>query len=88
MTDATTMGEAIALSSPNGKMSKAARARATKRLADALFGDRSCFKVQTEQPTERETLLRRARELRELAARGVKPRAYIKQAEQLEAQAK
>lgn len=35
---ADTMSDAIALSSPNGRMSKRSRAAAERRLAEALFG--------------------------------------------------
>ena len=51
-----------------------------------MFGD-GLVKAPVPQPTERERLLRQAQELRKLAARGMKPRAYIKLAEQLERQA-
>ena len=67
-------------------MSKAARKRAEERVRRHLFGD-GLVKAPVPQPSERETLLRRAQELRKLAVRGMKPRAYIKQAEQLERQA-
>ena len=51
-----------------------------------LFGDGLPY-PQAEQPTETERLLRQAEELRELAARGMKPRAYIKEAIELESRA-
>jgi hypothetical protein len=35
---ANTMSDAIAIASPNGRMSKRAKANATKRLGEALFG--------------------------------------------------
>jgi pantothenate synthetase len=88
---ADTMSDAIALSSPNGRMSKRARKAAEKRLAQALFGDGSCFR---HEPTEHErmeqkrsSLIRSAANLRELAARGMSSRKFLKAAAKLEAEA-
>lgn len=85
---ADTMSEAIALSSPSGKMSKRAREAAHKRFVEMLWpgGCRSedIYGEPHSQPTESERLLAQAARLRELAARGMKPRAYIKEAERLE----
>lgn len=68
-------------------MSKRARAAANERLRRELFGDG--FKRHTpEQPSQVEALITQAKRLRELAARGMKPRAYLKQAEALEARAR
>ena len=83
-----TMVEAIALSSPSGSMSKRSRKLANERLRISLFGESGLPKPTVQQPTLSQSLLRQARELRSLAARGMKPRAYIKRAQQLEAQAK
>lgn len=83
----TTMGDAIALSSPSGRMSKRARTAALKRLHDELFGPEGLQPAPVPQPSEREALLRQAGELRELAARGMKPRAYLRRAIALEARA-
>jgi hypothetical protein len=84
-----TMGDAIALSSPSGSMSKRARDAANKRLSTSLFGERGLSKPGLPtQPTEVESMLQQAKQLRELAARGMKPRAYVKEAERLEAEAK
>ena len=80
------MGEAIALSSPSGHMSKRARKAAIERLGKALWPD-GFPQPMTPQWDRKESLLRRAKELRELAARGMHPRAYIKQAEKWEAEA-
>jgi hypothetical protein len=80
------MSEAIALSSPSGKMSKAAKKRANERLRQALFGDGLAHPT-CEQPPARECLLRQAAKLRELAERGMCPRKYRREAERLEAQA-
>lgn len=82
--DLDTMSEAIALSSPSGRMSKRARAAADRRLSLALFGPSGLQCEPTPQPTEREKLLAQAARLRELADRGMKPRAYRKEAERLE----
>jgi len=81
------MSEAIALSSPSGKMSKRARKRAEERLRVALFGPNGLQKPPPKQWERKELLLHRARELRELAARGMKPRAYKRKAEELEREA-
>jgi hypothetical protein len=81
-----TMLDAIALSSPSGRMSKRARKAAEKRLHTALWPDG--FPAPTcPQPSKQERLMRQAKELRDLADRGMKPRAYRRKAEQLEQQA-
>ena len=82
-----TMSEAIAQSSPSGTMSKRARKRAQERLRVALFGEKGLQPTDPQQ-SKREQLLQQASELRELAARGMKPRAHLKRAEDLEAMAK
>jgi hypothetical protein len=82
-----TMGEAIALSSPSGRMSKRARKAAERRLSTALFGEGGLAPPRVSQGDPVEALLRRAMELRDLAARGMRPRAHVKEAERLEAQA-
>lgn len=84
---ADTMSEAIAISSPSGRMSKAARKRAVARLSKELFGEGGLQPPEPEQPTKAESLRRQARELRELAKRGMKPRAYLMKAQELEAKA-
>jgi hypothetical protein len=85
--DGSTMGEAIALGAPTaGRMSKRARAAAMERLRRRLFGD-GLKPAPLAQPSRREVLLRQAAELRDLAARGMKPRAYAKRAAELEAEA-
>jgi hypothetical protein len=81
-----TMGEAIALSSPSGRMSKRARKAANERLRKALFGD-GLARPTAPQPTEKERKLRQARELRELANRGMAPRKHRKLATKLEQEA-
>lgn len=81
-----TMSFAIALSSPNGRMSKRARNAAQARLGEMLFGDYQPPRLPP-QPSERERLLREAKQCRDLAARGMRPRAFIKQAEWCEKRA-
>lgn len=81
---ADTMLEAIALSSPSGRMSGRAWRAASERLRVKLFGPNGLQLPTTPQPTRQESLLRQAKELRELAARGMKPRAYLKKAAELE----
>ena len=90
---ADTMSDAIALSSPNGRMSKRARKAANDRLAKALFGDhctREDITGRDERPEKekkRESLLRTASMLRGLAEKGMHPRKYAKKAAELEAEA-
>lgn len=86
---ADTMMDAIALSSPSGRMSKRARQAAERRLAIALFGLEGLV-IERPKPTpaqRRERLLQRATELRQLAAKGMRPRAFIREAERVEAEA-
>ena len=68
-----TMVDALALSSPSGRMSGRARKAAVKRLSVALFGPAGLAPPERPQEDPRDALLRRARELRELAARGMSP---------------
>lgn len=82
------MSDAIALSSPSGRMSTRARAAAQQRLGRALFGPGGLQREPTPQPSERDRLLAQAARLRDLAARGMKPRAYSKEAARLEALAR
>lgn len=70
--------------SPSGRVSKRARRASDERTRRELFGDGLEF-PRCRQPSERERLLRTAHELRGLASRGMKPRAYVKQAAMLEA---
>ena len=82
-----TMSEAIALSSPSGRMSKRARKKAENRLSLALFGPEGLQRPVTTQPSKAVKLRRWAAELRALANRGMRPRAYYAKADQLERQA-
>ncbi len=74
------------LLSPSGHISELARKAALKRLHDELFPN-GFPEPSCPQPTRRETLLRQVAELRGLAERGMKPRAYLKRAIELEIQA-
>lgn len=89
MTPNDTMVEAIALSSPSGRMSKRAREAAVKRLGDALFGEGSGFELPPPPRTVPEAVLLRekAEWFRGLAAKGMRPRVHRREAEMLEAQA-
>ncbi len=86
---ADTMSMVIGMTSPSGKMSKAAKRRAKRQLEVALFGQKGFNEVVANrlpaQPSEKERLAREAKDLRDLAARGMKVRAFTKQAEILEA---
>jgi len=81
------MSDAIAMSSPSGRMSKRARAAAERRLSLALFGPDGLQKKPTDQPSNRERLLRQAAILRGLAERGMSVKKFTKEAAKLEAQA-
>lgn len=82
-----TMSDAIALSSPNGRMSKRAKEAAQERLRVALFGVDGLAHPQATQETDKARLMRQAANLRELAARGMSPRKFTKEAAALEAKA-
>lgn len=75
--------------SPSGRVSARARKAALKREAERLFSGVDLSPKTPELTTEErhQALLRSAQNLRDLAARGVKPRAYIKAAEKLEKEA-
>lgn len=84
MTD--TFVDIIALTSPSGRMSKRALKAAQARLGKELFPD-SLASPSCPQSSNAEYLLRQAAELRSLAARGMKPRSYLRKAEALEREA-
>lgn len=75
-----TMGEAISLSSPSGRMSKRAQKAARARLSLALFGPEGMPAPKGPEVPEKERLLQQARELRELADRGMCRVKYRKEA--------
>src|SRR5271169_1558398 len=78
-----TMSDAIALSSPSGRMSKRARKAAEARLGAALFPPGSWENPPLRKSPEHHRAY--ARTLRELAAHGMRPRVHIREAERLEA---
>jgi len=82
-----TMVEAIALSSPSGKMSKRSRDVCIERLRIELFGKDGIKNPECSQPPRWEVLMRQAKQLRDLALRGMNVRSYLKKANQLEQQA-
>lgn len=86
---ADTMSEAIALSSPSGRMSKRARAAALRRLQAMLDAERGPVTPAPPRYADNDpTLLRqRAADLRAMAARGMKRRAFTRQAAELDARA-
>ena len=87
MTADSVLVEAIALTSPSGKMSKRALKAAQERLRRDLFGPGLEYPSCT-QPSDREAMLRQAQALRSLAARGLHPRRYLKRAIALEMKSK
>ena len=84
---ADTMSLAIEMTSPSGSTSKRALKAAQERLRIELFGVEGLPTPTVKQPTEYESLMRQAAYLRDYASKGLHPRAYKKQAEQLEARA-
>ena len=84
---ADTMSDVIAMSSPSGRMSRRALAQAQERLRVALFGVNGLQREPTPQPTEEERLRRQAARLRDLAAGGMRTRAYNREADRLEREA-
>ncbi len=81
-----TFVDIIALTSPSGRMSKRAFKAAQARITKELFPD-GLAAPSCPQPSKAERLLRQAAELRSLAARGMKPRSYLRKAEALEREA-
>lgn len=89
--NADTMSDAIAISSPNGHMSKRAKADALKRLSEKLWPG-GCTREDIlgkgpAQPTEAESLRRHAANLRDLANRGMSTKRFLKEADRAERQA-
>jgi hypothetical protein len=95
-----TLGEAMNIAASCGRMSKRAQRAANRRwvaLCDAYdrewLASPECKALQAAEAAKREAakpaaLLRAAADLRALAARGIKPRAYVREAERLEALAR
>jgi hypothetical protein len=69
--------------SPSGHVSERSRKLFLERTRRELFGD-GLARPSCQQPTRAEQLLQQAQELRELAARGMRPRTYTKKADELE----
>lgn len=74
------------LLSPSGKVSKRARRAAEAQLVHELWPE-GLAQEPVPQPSARERLLAQAARLRDLAARGMHPRKYLKEAKRLEAEA-
>ena len=81
-----TMAEAIALSSPSGRMSGRARKAAEKRLHLTLFGPDGLQPGPLPVRTASD-LRQRAADLRTLADRGMKPRVHRREADKLDREA-
>ena len=75
--------DALALASPSGRISKHSLKRAQERIRQELFGLGLNYPAVA-QASERVKLLSQAAELRALANRGMKPRAYLAKAKELE----
>lgn len=71
-----TMSEAIALSSPSGRMSKRSHKAAMKRLSIALFGPNGLQKEPLPQITKSEQLRNHVKMLRDLANSGMCVKKY------------
>lgn len=87
---ADTMSDAIALSSPCGRMSKRASEDASRRLAKALWGDhctREDITGTAPEASRKEYLLAHAARLRALASRGMSVRKFNRDADKAEAEA-
>ncbi len=81
------MSKAISMHGMGGQ-SKRFREATQERFRQELFGKKGLQIEGPKQPTEAESLNRQAAQLRDLASRGMKPRAYAKKADELEAKAK
>jgi hypothetical protein len=86
---ADTMSDAIAMSSPNGSMSKRAQEAAQERLRQDLFGKDG---LQISAPTVTDAnkarqLRARAEQLRNMANGGFKPRVHRAEADRLDSEA-
>jgi len=81
-----TMSDAIALSSPNGRMSNRSRKAAERRLSLALFGPGGLV-VHSPGPLSRvEAMRQQAARLRGLADRGMNTRKNRREADGLDAE--
>lgn len=84
---ADTMSDVIALTSPDGRMSKRAIKRDQEVTRLKLFGPGGLANPKSMPQDLKTVLLRRAAELRGLASRGMSVRRYTKEAARLEKQA-
>jgi hypothetical protein len=75
--------------SPSGRVSKRAEAAAKERIRQELFSPQGLEQPTQAavQPSDIQALRAQAQQLRDLAARGMKPKAYAAKAAELEAQA-
>lgn len=73
--------------SPSGHVSSSARRRALERTRTALFGADGLPAPTVPQPSKAASLRRQAADLLDLAARGMRPRAYRQAAAALQARA-
>lgn len=73
---ADTMSDAIALSSPNGRISKRAKEAACNRLSLALFGPNGLQREPTPQPTEEQNIRNQIQRLQGLVDRGMNVRKF------------
>ena len=73
--------------SPSGRVSRRASAEAKRRTARELFPPGFWEGLPTRQPDRAEQLRNSARDLRELAARGMKTAHFNRQAAKMEAEA-
>jgi heme oxygenase len=87
------MSEAIALSSPSGRMSKRARKAANARLAALFQKEMTAIEKKYSKPAtdpriaKRDSLLRHAANLRDLASRGMSPQKFTREATRAETEA-
>lgn len=73
------------LISPSGRMSKRARAAALERERVKLFGEAGLQRSGPKQPSERQRLMYRLRDVRAWHAAGMHPRSFAKEIKMLEA---
>lgn len=85
---ADTMLEAISMSSPSGRVSKRSKEASLKRLSTSLFGEGGLQKAPVQQPSEKESDMRRAAYLRDMASRGMSTKRFNKEAEAIESKYK
>jgi hypothetical protein len=81
--NADTMSDAIALTSPDGKISETAKNRATKRLGNALFGNYTPEIRHAPETAHKLRELRHACRMMDMANRYPRSRKYKKEAERI-----